>query len=410
MGQLADPSNPTHAFIIRVGILLHRFGTPSHRLERVLTQVASSLGIQGVFLYTPTALVLSLSDETGEHTYLRRIDGGGVQVEKLIQFDDVLEKLEAGTLSIQAAQLELDAVEQAGPAHPMWLTILACAISCGAVAVFFRGSMTEIFCTLLIGLAVSVTEVLHARLRGQPGYLEPLAGLIASVSALAVAHYVTPIDDRLVTLAALIVMIPGLRITIALTELAVGHLSAGVARLAGASVTLLTMTVGVAIGWRIAGSWRDLPDVNSIEYQARMLPEYWQSIAMLIAPITFSIVFQARWPQWPVISVVSVCGFLMSKYASAEWGIEVGAFCGALTVGIGSNLYARIRDRPALVPFIPGIIVLVPGSLGYRSLTAFLENETIAGIDFAFRMMIVAVSLVGGVLTANVVMPPKRIL
>ena len=70
----------------------------------------------------------------------------------------------------------------------------------------------------------------------------------------------------------------------------------------------------------------------------------------------------------------------------------------------------RIRDRPALVTLTPGILVLVPGSLGYRSLTAFLDNDTIAGIDFAFQMVIVAVSLVGGILTANAIVPPRRIL
>ena len=90
--------------------------------------------------------------------------------------------------------------------------------------------------------------------------------------------------------------------------------------------------------------------------------------------------------------------------------MEVGAFGGAVVVGVGSNLYARLRDRPALVPLTPGIIVLDPGSLGYRSLTAFLDRETMAGVDFAFGMVIVAAALVGGILTANVVMPPRRIL
>jgi uncharacterized membrane protein YjjB (DUF3815 family) len=79
-------------------------------------------------------------------------------------------------------------------------------------------------------------------------------------------------------------------------------------------------------------------------------------------------------------------------------------------VGACSNLYARIRDRPALVALTPGIIILVPGSVGFRSLTSFLNQETVAGIDFAFTMMIVAVALVGGILTANIVVPPKRIL
>jgi len=81
-----------------------------------------------------------------------------------------------------------------------------------------------------------------------------------------------------------------------------------------------------------------------------------------------------------------------------------------LVVGCGSNLYARLRDRPAIVPLAPGMILLVPGSLGYRSLSAVLNRETIAGVDFAFGMILVAMSLVGGLLASSAIVPPKRIL
>ncbi len=39
-----------------------------------MAQIAKSPGVQGVFLYTPTALIISITDESGEHTFLRRVD------------------------------------------------------------------------------------------------------------------------------------------------------------------------------------------------------------------------------------------------------------------------------------------------------------------------------------------------
>jgi uncharacterized membrane protein YjjP (DUF1212 family) len=401
-----DEAQLIHAFLIKVGVLLHRFGTPSHRLERVMTQVAASLGIRGVFLYTPTSLVISISDTFGERTYLRRVDSGAVDVDKLIRFDEILEQLEDRRLSVTQASQLFDEVEQAPPPYSVGVTMLACAISCAAVAIFFRGSLIEVASALALGLVVALIEVFHAHLKLEAGFLEPLSGIVASVGALAIAKFIVPIDDRLVTLAALIIMIPGLRLTVALTELAVGHLSAGVARLAGACVSLLTITVGVALGWQIAAAWRNMP----LDASAGDLPNYFQWVAIAVAPITFSIVFRARWPQWPVIFAVTVVGYFVSMLAGAHAGREVGAFCGALSVGIGSNLYARIRDRPAMVPLTPGIIVLVPGSLGYRSLTAFIDHDSAAAVEFAFSMVMVAVALVGGILTSNAILPPRRIL
>lgn len=399
-------TNEIHAFIIKVGMKLHQFGTPSHRLERVLTEVAQLQGLQGTFLYTPTALVMSIGSGEEEVTYLRRVDCGNVDVDKLIRFDETLEQLEASEIGVVEASERFDLIAADRPPYPTWLTIVACSISCGAVATLFGGGLYEIIAAAGLGMCVSLIELLHQRFQFERGVLEPLAGFVASVGALAIAHFGVPIDDRLVTLAGLIILIPGLGITIALTELAVGHLSAGVARLAGACVSLLTITIGVAIGWRVAvSSWRNIPDVSGYP-----IAPYWSWIAMVIAPLTFAIVFRAKWPQWATIVIVTVLGFVASRISGNQFGTEVGAFAGAFAVGLSSNVYARIWNRPALVPLTPGIIVLVPGSVGFRSLTAFLDHDTMGGIDFAFTMVIVAAALVGGILAANAVIPPKRIL
>lgn len=140
------------------------------------------------------------------------------------------------------------------------------------------------------------------------------------------------------------------------------------------------------------------------------LPWYASWIAGAVAPILFSILFRARLPQWPVIIAVSFCGFAVSRLATASMGVEVGSFLGALAVGCGSNLYARLCNRPAMVPLAPGMIILVPGSLGYRSLSALLDQQTLQGVEYAFGTLIVAMSLVGGLLASNALLPPRRIL
>ena len=372
-----------------------------------MLKLGNHLGIGTTCLYTPTALLLAFTDETGESTYLRRVDSGQVDVDKLIRFDETLEQIETNSISINEASQQLDSIAESAAPYPGWLTIVACAVSCASVAVFFRGTIAEVVAALVVGLLIAVFEWINVKLKWEAGLLEPVAGFSAALVSLAIAHFIIPIDDRLVTLAGLIVLIPGLRITVAINELAVGHLSAGVARLAGACVSLLTLTIGVAICWRVLAHWRNIPDLIGPGIYAN---GWWQWIAILIAPIMFAIIFRARWPQWPIIAAVSIAGFSASLFAGQTMGMEVGAACGALAVGCGSNLYARIRNRPALVPLTPGILILVPGSLGYRSLTAFLDSDTMAGIDMAFQMMIVAIALVGGILIANVIIPPKRIL
>jgi uncharacterized membrane protein YjjB (DUF3815 family) len=81
-----------------------------------------------------------------------------------------------------------------------------------------------------------------------------------------------------------------------------------------------------------------------------------------------------------------------------------------LLVAAGSNLYARKFNRPAAVPLVPGIILLVPGSIGFGSLSRFIERDVVSAIETAFNMGLVAVALVTGLLVANLVVPPRETL
>ena len=53
-------------------------------------------------------------------------------------------------------------------------------------------------------------------------------------------------------------------------------------------------------------------------------------------------------------------------------------FLGALTVGVASNWYSRLMDHPAIITQVPGILLLVPGSMGFRSVASFLRRDVIA--------------------------------
>ena len=51
---------------------------------------------------------------------------------------------------------------------------------------------------------------------------------------------------------------------------------------------------------------------------------------------------------------------------------------------------------------------LVPGSVGFQGLYSLLTREVESGIEAAFRMALIAVSIVAGLLFASVVVPARR--
>jgi uncharacterized membrane protein YjjB (DUF3815 family) len=61
------------------------------------------------------------------------------------------------------------------------------------------------------------------------------------------------------------------------------------------------------------------------------------------------------------------------------------------------------------VTLVPGLLLLVPGSIGFSSLTSLLDRQTLSGVEAAFRMTLVATSLVTGLLLSNVLVQPRAL-
>jgi uncharacterized membrane protein YjjB (DUF3815 family) len=73
-----------------------------------------------------------------------------------------------------------------------------------------------------------------------------------------------------------------------------------------------------------------------------------------------------------------------------------------------SNIFARMKDKPSAIFQWPGIILLVPGSVGYRGMTSLFERDVIGGMDTAFTMITLAMALVVGVFFGNILVKPRR--
>jgi uncharacterized membrane protein YjjB (DUF3815 family) len=106
--------------------------------------------------------------------------------------------------------------------------------------------------------------------------------------------------------------------------------------------------------------------------------------------------------------VAVVLSFTGARTGAYLLGPEFGVCFGALILGAGGNVIARFRDRPSALIVIPGLMLLVPGSIGYGSVSSFLDRQVETGVETAFRMTLVAVLLATGLLLANAAVPPRR--
>lgn len=395
------PPVTAHQLIVELARSLHTSGAAADELEQRMEQAAKALGVPAHFFSTPTSLFVTFENEPGS-TRLVRVSPADVNLAKLSRLYDLDRKIHDANLDVQSAWNELQEIENTNYDDGDLINIICFGVTGAGVAVFLGGNATVMIASGLIGAIVGIL-VRGCERMSLPGHLAVVAsGFIATVLASLVQQWFPGGSVELTLLASLIVLVPGLQITVSVNELATQNLASGTARMAGALTTFLTMIFGVVMGFGLT-EWlyEPVPTVS-----AEPLGMAW-AIAMLIPlAASFCVLFRARKRDvaWILASVVvafgtiRIVGFYLSPIAAA-WST-------ALVVGIVSNVFARTRRRPAAIMLMPGLLMLVPGSIGFAGFSAIvLHNDMPNGIKIVFTMALVAVSLVAGLLVANVVCP-----
>ena len=103
-------------------------------------------------------------------------------------------------------------------------------------------------------------------------------------------------------------------------------------------------------------------------------------------------------------------GILTAFIATPILGATGGAFWGAFCTCLASNAIAHKTRRPALVTLGPAILLLVPGVLGFMSLSSALAGYMSETLWTLLQVCLISVSLsLGGLLASLVVAPPRQV-
>jgi uncharacterized membrane protein YjjP (DUF1212 family) len=397
-------TDPRVTFLLALGRALHAAGHSSQGLEEMLELAAARLGVPGEFFTTPTSMFVAFGQEQGQRTFLIRVQPEGPNLGRLARVKTILDRVLDGTLSPGDGAVQLRDATEAGSPYSRGLTTIAFALSSAASAVFFGGGAREIVLAASLGF---VTGLLALMAEGIPTLQKVFTAAAAFlVAALATVAGVLAggVSVSTATLGGLVVLLPGLMLVGAMGELATGHLSSGTARAAGAFISFIGIGFGVALGTRVAEQIVGVPRVVT----PGGLPEIFVWIALVAAALAFSVLLKADRRDVPWIVVAAVVAILASRLGTRLVGPELGPFFGSFGVALAGSGFAKRTLRPASVVVAPGVLVLVPGSVGFRSITALLDDRVVAGIDTAFSALFTAVALVVGLLIANVVLPSRR--
>lgn len=390
-------------FVLALGRALHRYGTPAHRVEQSLDRVCQQLGLAAEVFSTPTALIMSFGAPAELKTRMMRVEGGELDMGKLALVDTLADRVLDHTVTIEEGTRELDKIITGPSRFGRGLSTLVHGVTAGSLAVFFGGSLADVALAGLIGLTLGLLAQLLKRSTDQTRVFELVGAAFTAFAADVFSTTQFQISPSLVTLAALVILLPGMSLTVAMTELATRNLIAGTARLMSAVIVLLELVVGVALGERLAHAVVDIHHSTAIP-----LPEYANWIALATSSVAVAILVQAQVRAFGWIMGGCLVAYLGSRVGTAVLDSQLGVLIGAFALGVLSNVYARLLDRPSQVVSVPAVLLLVPGGMGFRGMASLLNQDTLTGVETLFAMFIVATAIVAGLLIANAVVSPRR--
>jgi uncharacterized membrane protein YjjP (DUF1212 family) len=407
-GQRDERTRARIAFVIELARRLHQYGAAAPRLEQAIGNVAQQLDLVCDVLSTPTSIVLSFSAPDGDGladiTQVVRIAPGDVNLARLCRADEIADRVADGSLDPRRGMAQLRALGRPLSRAALWATIVSYGLSAASVAVLFRTSGPDALVAGVIGIVIGGIVV--------AGYGRPrlsvagdaIAALVATFIATMVSAWLLPLSLKLVVLSALIVLVPGMSLTNAVRELTSQHLASGVARFAGAAATILKLTFGTIAAAQICAVAHIIPAAHSLP----SLPQWTQWPALLVAAVAFAMLFQTALRDYPLVLVAVIVGYLVTYWSGNALGTPFGVFVGGLALGAGSNLYARIMHRPGALVREPGVLLLVPGSVGFRSVSDLLNNQIASGSHVAVLLVTMLISLVAGLLFGDLLIAPRR--
>ncbi len=395
-------------FVIKLGTLTHGYGPQARRLESYLSRVIRSLGYNGLFSSTPNNITFTFikNDELWHRTHLVSMAGTGFNLAKLAKVGELVRAVEEHKITIAEATDILDEIDKMPPPYGRSIVATGYALCGAGFAGFLQGSWWDIILSTILSLVVFfiVTVTEHASERVSL-WVPFLCALVAAVITATINTLLPGIQAYLITLSAIIYLIPGFSISMGVLELTTRHVLSGICNLMNGLITLVLLFAGAWVGISVI---RILLPIHSTQDTSVDSGLVWLFAMLLAAGLC--IVFQT--PPRDLVWALTACAIAYTGILLGEriLGSNLGNFFGSACAFIFSNIWSEKTNRPTSIVLLPSVVFLVSGSIGFRGLVAMSAGNTVLGAHEFIHMFVVASAITIGLVVGNTVYKPKTTL
>lgn len=233
---------------LMAGKIMLQSGAETYRVEDTMMRMAAAFGIGESHSYvTPTGIIFSTEGSEPTKTKLIRISERTTDLKKVALVNSISRKITAGEVTLKEAAELLKDLESQNVSFPLYLQVLAAAISSGCFLIMFKGGWFDFLPAIIAGGVGYICFVYFHRLVPIKFFAEFLASF--TIGALSFLFIKTGIGNELdkIIIGSVMPLVPGLLITNAVRDLMAGHLVSGLSKGAEAFLTAFAIGSGIAV-------------------------------------------------------------------------------------------------------------------------------------------------------------------
>ncbi|KAI9477649.1 pheromone-regulated protein prm10 [Coemansia sp. RSA 990] len=389
-------------FIMHLARAWHAFGSPVHRMEANLLTVANYLNIDACFFSVPGLTLISFGDpdtHSSETHIVRASDG--YDMYRLEQVNRISRQLRKGKASVHESIRDIEKLMAKPPVFTWYWRLGFSFIQSFFVSMtLFHGTWREAALAGGLGIFVGAFELISSRYQTAGCLLNVVPPLIVALITALLSDYIC---FAAVPMAAIINLLPGLGLALAMMELSSSNVICGAVRLVSATMTSFTLgwstIVGYDLGMAILGKEGESRGLSSKCSGMTML---WWILFLPLTTTGFSVWFKVHWKQWPATIFAGSIGLVIQSFCNRVHVMTtISAGIASFAVGLFSNIYGHFTHSAsnASIVFV-GIIQLVPGSTGVQSFISYMSSDSSAS-TLTMHMLTSAISIAVGLILSN---------
>ncbi|MBW6433630.1 threonine/serine exporter family protein [Actinoplanes hulinensis] len=367
-------------FLLFLGSALTAAGEAVNQIEEHLLRVARAYGASHArFSVLPTYVVMSL--EPGRPATLEPTSAlrGGLRLDQTAAVYEVLREAEQGLTSPAEGSRRIQEIVTMGPRFRPALQILGYAVLTAGICLILQPTWVDLLLAVLFGMLVGGFKLIGARWASLQMIMPVAAAFVVASLTFMIAGSTWLDADLRAMVAPLATFLPGAMLTMAVVEVSAAEMVTGASRLVAGILQLLLLAFGIIGAAQLVGLPRAEHLVNAPQNSIGAWAPW---LGALVVGIGNYLVLSGPPRTLGWLCLVLYSGWIAQYFGGLAFGGYLSGFLGAVVLTVVAYLVERVPSGPpALVSFLPGFWLLVPGALSLIGITEYLTPDSVRGAE-----------------------------